>query len=153
MTMDTTITIIKQAEEFCAAEGHRLTDPRKYVLQIMAEGHKAMTAYDILDRLGQYLENPKPPTAYRAIEFWETHGFIHRIESLNAYILCEAGHKHDGSQFMICDTCGDVNEAHVCHLPDVLNGRAEFANFTVARWTTELHGQCHNCSESVEAHN
>ena len=140
------MTTIKQAQNYCDKTGARLTDPRRYVLDILSKAKKAMTAYDILESLGAYLDKPKPPTAYRAIEFWEKAGFIHRIESLNAYILCSAGHVHDGSQFMICDDCGNVSEAHLCHLPDNLKGKANDNGFNVSHWSVELHGQCAKCS-------
>ena len=61
--------------------------------------------------------SPKPPTIYRAIDFWHSHNFIHRIESQNAYFICIENHLHKGSQFMICDECGKVIEAHFCDLP------------------------------------
>lgn len=146
--MSTTITIIKKAEDYCERENARMTDPRRYVLDIVSKTKRAMTAYDILESLGQYLDKPKPPTAYRAIDFWVDAGFLHRIESLNAYILCSAGHTHDGSQFMICDDCGDVTEAHLCHLPDGLKNRASKENFQVKRWSVELHGQCAHCNDN-----
>ena len=139
------VTTIKKAQEFCESNGHRWTDPRRYVLQILQSSKRAMTAYEILENLGKYLDKPKPPTAYRAIEFWQAHGFIHRIESLNAYVLCNAEHHHDGSQFMICDGCGDVEEAHLCHLPKGLDDKATATNFKVHHWSVELHGQCDKC--------
>ncbi len=148
MNMQNTTTIIKKAETYCEREGARMTDPRRYVLDIVSKTKRAMTAYDILESLGEYLDKPKPPTAYRAIEFWVDAGFLHRIESLNAYILCTAGHTHDGSQFMICDDCGDVTEAHLCHLPDSLDSKAKKDNFNVKRWSVELHGQCARCTDN-----
>lgn len=144
MTMTT--TIIKQAEKYCEDHGARLTDPRRFVLEILSKSKQALTAYDILDAMGKYLDKPKPPTAYRAIEFWQETGFVHRIESMNAYVLCKAGHSHDGSQFMICDDCGTVTEAHICHLPQGLADKAKSSDFTVKNWSVELHGQCAKCS-------
>ena len=138
--------IIKQAEQYCRSNGHRLTDPRLHVLEIIKKTSAPLTAYDILDRLGKYLDKPKPPTAYRAIEFWQEHGFIHRIESMNAYILCSAGHSHEGSQFMICDNCGHVSEAHLCSIPASLGEKASSKGFSVTHWSVELHGQCSDCN-------
>lgn len=137
---------IEDAEAFCKQHGHRFTDPRRHVLHIITTSHKPLSAYDILGRLGEMLNNPKPPTAYRAIEFWQKHGFIHRLESLNAYVACQAGHRHAGSQFMICEGCGIVIETHLCHLPQSLEKAATAQNFTPTRWSLELHGQCHNCA-------
>lgn len=138
--------LTKHVEAFCAERGIRFTDPRRYVLEIVAAAKKPIGAYDILAEMGKKLDNPKPPTAYRAIEFLEENGFVHKIESLNAFVLCHTDHRHNGSQFLICDSCGDVTEAHLCHVPDDLSRKTEEAGFTLNSWNAELHGTCKNCS-------
>ncbi len=137
--------LVKQVADYCVKNGIRFTEPRQFVLEIIADAKKPIGAYDVLAELGKHIENPKPPTAYRAIEFLSEHGFIHRIESLNAYVLCHSDHLHQGSQFMICDDCGTVVETHLCHLPEPLMGRTIEAGFHLARWNVELHGQCDAC--------
>ena len=137
--------LVSNVAAYCAERGIRFTDPRRHVLSIIAAAEKPIGAYDVLDALGQVIDNPKPPTAYRAIEFLVEHGFIHRIESLNAYIICHSDHKHQGSQFMVCNDCGKVIEAHLCHLPDSLAKRVEKEGFHLAHWNIELHGSCVDC--------
>lgn len=137
--------LIKQVESYCATEGLRFTEPRRYVLEIIAASGKPLGAYDILAALGDKLDHPKPPTAYRAIEFLVEHDLIHRIESLNAYVLCGMDHRHQGSQFMVCNACGNVTEAHLCHLPDDLAEKTAAAGFQLTSWNAELHGICKNC--------
>lgn len=137
--------LVKGVEDYCTAQGLRFTDPRRHVLEIIASSKKPIGAYDVLSQLGAVLKNPKPPTAYRAIEFLQEHGFVHRIESLNAYVTCHAGHKHKGSQFMVCDTCGRVIEAHLCALPENLEQKALDAGFVLSFWSTEIHGTCSQC--------
>lgn len=138
--------LVKQTEAACREKGIRFTDSRQHVLEIIAAAKKPLGAYDILEALGQYVDDPKPPTAYRAIEFLMEQGLVHRIESLNAYVLCDTDHKHSGSQFMVCDSCGAVVEAHICHVPDDLAQRAKQEGFTLNRWDAELHGTCKDCS-------
>tara|TARA_B100002019_G_C21053062_1_gene490223 strand:- start:225 stop:656 length:432 start_codon:yes stop_codon:yes gene_type:complete len=142
-----TKALLKKASEYCEARKQRLTEPRIEVLKIIAASKKPLGAYEVLEHLGKVINNPKPPTAYRAIEFWQEHGFIHRIESLNAYIACEAGHRHRGSQFMICDDCGGVTEAHLCDLPQPFNDTALKHAFSPSRWNLEIYGQCGKCSQ------
>ena len=137
--------LVSQVESFCKENGIRFTDSRQHVLEIIAASGKPIGAYDILAGLGRYLDNPKPPTAYRAVEFLLQHGFIHRIESLNAYVLCDMDHRHNGSQFLICDSCGKVTEAHLCHLPSDLAGRVEAEGFSLSKWDAEIHGTCKDC--------
>ena len=138
--------LVKQTEAMCAEKGIRFTEPRRHVLEIIAGARKPMGAYDILEALGQYIDDPKPPTAYRAIEFLQEQDMIHRIESLNAYVLCGSDHRHNGSQFLICDSCGTVVEAHICHVPDDLARRAKDEGFSLKRWDAELHGLCSACA-------
>ena len=146
MTKADIAKLVKKTEEACKTKGIRFTDSRQHVLEIVAGAKKPLGAYDILEALGKYIDDPKPPTAYRAIEFLMEQGIVHRIESLNAYVLCDTDHKHNGSQFMVCDTCGTVVEAHICHVPDDLAKRAKEEGFTLTRWDAELHGTCKNCS-------
>ncbi|MFA5593540.1 MAG: Fur family transcriptional regulator [Micavibrio sp.] len=138
--------LIKDADAYCREQGLRFTEPRRYVLEIIASSAKPLGAYAILEKLGSYIESPKPPTAYRAIEFLSGNGFIHRIESLNAYVVCGTDHRHTGSQFLICGSCGKVVEAHLCHVPEGLAKQAEIAGFRLTRWNAELHGLCDACS-------
>lgn len=136
---------IKVLQNFGKENGHRITPPREYVLEIIAAAEQPMTAYDVLDALGKKLDKPKPPTAYRALEFLVAHGFLHRIESLNAYVSCAEDHKHKGSQFFICDDCGKVEEVHLCHVPEGLSKKAASKGFTLSHWNAELHGTCGKC--------
>ena len=137
---------IKKASAYCEKHKYRLTQPRLEVLKIVASSAKPLGAYEILEKLGKISQNPKPPTVYRAIEFWQNHGFVHRIESLNAYVSCEAGHQHKGSQFMICNDCNVVIETHLCDLPGALKESATQNSFTPSQWSLEIHGLCEKCA-------
>ncbi len=143
--MTRTKPLLAEVTAYCKERGIRFTEPRQHVLEIIADSKKPMGAYDILEKLSQKIDNPKPPTAYRAIEFLSEHGFIHRIESLNAYVTCHSDHRHQGSQFMVCDKCGTAIETHLCQLPDPLIQKITDAGFHLKRWNVELHGSCDKC--------
>lgn len=138
--------ILQSYNKYCEEQSLRASKPREEVLRIIASAKKPQTAYEILDELGKVIKSPKPPTVYRALEALSEHGFIHRIESLNAYIACDENHRHDGSQFMICDDCGHVDEIHLCSIPESLQKQAAAKNFTTAYWNVELHGKCKACA-------
>lgn len=138
--------LLKAAKDYCDQHNHRFTDPRAFTLGVVANAKQPMSAYDILDELSKKIDKPKPPTVYRALEFLQKHGFVHRIESLNAYITCDADHQHRGSQFMICDECGKVEEAHLCSLPESLKKKVKSSGFEIAFWNAEVHGVCESCS-------
>lgn len=141
--------ILNDAEKHCEKIGGRFTAPRRAVLSVIVESDKPIGAYDILKKMPG---DVKPPTVYRALEFWEQEGFIHRIGSLNLYTACKAGHRHSGAQFLICDDCGNVTETHTCAVPDICTTTAEKNKFKLRGWFLELHGQCHTCQGGPEAH-
>ncbi len=138
-------TAEKEAVEYCREHGLSLTDPRLEVFRIIISSQKPMGAYEILEKLGTVIDNPKPPTVYRAIEFWRKNGFVHRIESLNAYIWCRSDHRHSGSQFIVCDNCHSVVEIHLCEIPSELKEKAVGTGYAVTSWAVELHGKCAAC--------
>ena len=139
------ITPIQKAEQYCADNQLRFTQPRQFVLEILFNNKKPMGAYDILKELGRFIDTPKPPTAYRAIDFWREHGFVHKIESLNTYMACCTNHEdhaHD-INFLVCNDCNTVDELHTHpeknnHLPK---------GFIAKRQFTEIHGTCETCSQ------
>ena len=135
----------KKAIKFCETNKYRLSLPRLEVLKIISASQKPIKAYEILEKLGEKIPNPKPPTAYRAIDFWLKHNFIHRIESLNSYAACSAEHSHNGSHFMICDDCGDVIEANSLKVPELLRQNTEEASFVPKKWNLEITGTCKKC--------
>ena len=137
--------LIKNLESYCSEHGLRYTPPRYQVLQVIAGSTKPVGAYDIIEDMDKITDKPKPTTVYRAIDFLQQHGFIHKIESMNAFVVCHAGHSHDGSQFIVCDDCGKVEEVHLCHLPSDLERKVNETGFTMMYWNTEIHGRCDAC--------
>jgi len=148
MSSHTTEITLARVEAYCQKHGSRFTIQRKAVLEVISNSTTPLGAYDILEQLRTTLNNPKPPTIYRAISFLEQHHFIHRIESLNAYVMCDTDHRHSGAQFLICDSCSNVTEIHQCTLPKALTEYAKNADFTPSYWISELHGQCKDCQKA-----
>lgn len=138
----------KSFKSYCASNSLRITPPRLSAFKIVQSTKKPITAYDVLERMGKDIKNPKPPTAYRALDFLIQNGFAHRIESLNAYVPCNSDHKHKGSQFMLCDSCGQVEEIHLCDLPETLKEKLSSQGFCMEYWNIEAHGKCAKCRAS-----
>src|SRR5262245_32626046 len=100
------------AEALCAERGQRLTPIRRKVLAALLGSHKPLGAYEIIDRLAPKGPRPAPITAYRALEFLRENGFVHRIESRNAFIACVHNHADRALLvFLLCQPCGAVRGA------------------------------------------
>ena len=134
--------------------GDRLTDTRELVLRIMLEENKPMTAYELLDLLGNRTGRARnPPTIYRALEFLLDEGFISRLESLNAYTVCA----HLGEQhvclFFLCNCCKEATEITDPDIESRLMAAASKLGFRAEGRTIEVDGLCHKChGEHVAGH-
>ena len=101
---------LRRAQEVCQSRHARLTSARQRVLELVWKAHQPVLAYDLLDELRAEQPRAAPPTVYRALEFLQAHGLVHKIESLNAYVGCsDPSHPHSG-QFLICSDCNEVAE-------------------------------------------
>jgi len=135
---------LQGAEHICAQRGARLTDLRRRVLERVWLQHKPVGAYEILEML-QKDGRTAPPTVYRALDFLQQMGLVHRIASLNAYVGCaRPGDPHDG-QFLICEACNNMVELDVSVITDAIVESAEAAGFKPRRHTVEILGLCPNC--------
>ena len=113
----------------------------------MAETDGGMGAYDLLERLKLTEPAAKPATIYRALEFLTEQGFIHKIESSNAFMLCHHFGHHHPAQLLICDKCGSVNELHSDVLQQEFGTLAKKQGFQIKHQTIEAHGFCHKCQQ------
>ena len=134
---------LDKARLYCEKNKYRFTKPRQQVLEIIIKQNSSIKAYDVL-KLLSVEKDVKPPTIYRAIDFWSKHGFIHRVESLNSYIVCDIDHTHEGTQILVCDECGMIKEANLSNL-NITKKIKEKNSFSVTKWSVEVHGICINC--------
>ncbi|WP_101069015.1 transcriptional repressor [Roseovarius salinarum] len=142
---------LASADRFCADRNLQMTPARRRVLEILLEAHRAMGAYDILDRLRDEGLGSQPPVAYRALDFLTTHGFVHRIEGLNAFIACtHLDHRH-APAFLICRACDRVVEAEVDPAGGELGRAAADAGFAIERTVREAIGLCPACASAPTA--
>lgn len=125
--------------------GVRLTPVRRRVLQILLEEHRAMGAYDVLQRLAAEGFGNQPPVAYRALDFLVEQGFAHRINRLNAFTAClHPGEAHTPA-FLICRICHAVAEAPATPVRRALDAAARTLGFTIDRADVEALGLCPLC--------
>jgi Fur family transcriptional regulator, zinc uptake regulator len=138
-------------ERACKERAARFTLMRREVYTVMAERGTPLTAYDLMDILQQRLDRKlAPPTVYRALEFLLDQGFIHRIESTNAYLPCtQPGEEHESIYFM-CKTCGATRELSDTRVGELLFEDAREMGFFPLRHIIEVEGYCANCGERVK---
>jgi Fur family zinc uptake transcriptional regulator len=136
---------IAAAEAICRARDERLTPLRRRVLELVWRSHEPVGAYDLLAALRKDGRSGAPPTVYRALDFLLEQGFVHRIQSLNAFVGCNhPGETHAG-QFLICRRCRSAAELHDAEVGKAVSEGAERIGFRVLTQTIEISGFCLAC--------
>lgn len=144
---NTTNSLLAQAQVVCNKKGVRFTKVREQVFALLAKRNGAVGAYDLLEELKTLDAAAKPATIYRALDFLCKQGFVHKIESINAFVMCH--HFGDCShpvQLLICDECGSVEEIQSNNFDLALRTMADANGFTISHQIVEAHGQCKACT-------
>lgn len=115
------------------------------VLNVLANNLRIMTAYEILNQLHPHGVSA-PLTVYRALDALLAQGKVHRIESLNGFIACNACHnKPHSSCFILCSKCDASEEIDDPRINHVINEWCENLTFSMSKQTIEITGLCNKC--------
>ncbi len=141
-----TADLLSRAERTCERRGSRLTGQRRDILNCVAQSHSAVGAYDIIERMAGRGPRPAPITVYRALEFLQAHGLVHKIESRNAFVACS--HQHEGlpAALLICGACGLVAELDAPEAFASLKATAHAQGFSEHSIMVEMTGLCATCA-------
>ena len=137
--------VLAQAVDIAKRRGVRLTPVRRRALEILLQEHRALGAYEVLDRLAESGFGRQPPVAYRALDFLVSHGFAHRVRRLNAFAACMHPGRDHAPTFLICEGCDTVAESDAALVSDVLEKEAKRLGFEISRMSIEATGLCPQC--------
>ena len=139
---------VREVSAACESRGLRLTEIRLQVLELIAAAEKPVKAYDLLDQLKDDRSNAAPPTVYRALDFLLENGFIHKLESINAYVSCHHPSVAHHVPFLICDVCEGATEICDERVAKLLSDQAKALGFKSRAQTLEVHGVCKRCGNT-----
>jgi Fur family zinc uptake transcriptional regulator len=119
------------------------TRPTNAAKLLSGRATTALGAYEIQSALRiRY-----PNTVYRALEKLQGFGFVHRLESRNAFIACDDPSEIHNPGFIVCKECGKVEEFPMSSGLSLLESLAQARQFTIEKTTIELIGRCRRCSQ------
>ena len=141
----------KLAEERCAEKGARLTPARLAVYAEMMACGRPLSAYELIGLLERRQERKIAPlTVYRHLEFLMQAGLVHRLQSTQSYLPCDhPDHAHE-SQFLLCSSCGHVDEVESRGLEMLLSEVADERGFRPENAVVEVRGLCGACAMSEQ---
>ncbi len=138
-------TALQAAEDVARARGVRLTPVRRKTLEILVEEHRALGAYEVLERLAEAGFGTQPPVAYRALDFLVEHGLAHKVRRLNAFAACAHPGEEHAPAFFICSDCRTVAEAPEATVRAAMEKVAADLGFSIDRMSLEAVGACPAC--------
>lgn len=150
--VDDARSFVRAVEHACQERGLRLTPIRARVLALIAEAGKPVKAYELLEwvRATKGVGADAPPTVYRALDFLMANGFVHKLESVNAFVACHHPNSAQHSvPFLICDRCHSAVELEDREVVGQLEQRARALGFQPQAQTLEVHGLCARCADAA----
>lgn len=140
---------VEEVAQACRERELRLTPLRRDVLELVAQAGKPIKAYDLLEQLHARHDNPAPPTVYRSLDFLLQQGFIHKLESINAFVSCfHPGEDHQ-VPFLICDRCRNAIEVCDEQVAELITQQARGLGFRPQAQILEVHGICRDCRQQA----
>src|SRR4051794_40223000 len=128
-----------------------LTKNQLHVLEKLERASGPLSAYTLLDQLREQGFRA-PLQVYRALETLVKSGFVHRLESLNAFVACAEqddhghAHRHGMTAFAICDKCREVTELSDEAIGETLDQWVGATGFVAKRAVIEFRGTCAKCA-------
>lgn len=123
-----------------------LTRNQVCVLEELEAATGPLSAYTLLDQLREQGFRA-PLQVYRALDTLIKGGFVHRLESLNAFVACaeEHDHGHGMAAFAICDRCGQAAELSDHDVEHRLDDWVRSTGFLPKKAVIEFRGTCGKC--------
>ena len=121
-----------------------LTKNQRIVLNLLQDSGEPLKAYFILDSLKKEGLN-SPLQVYRALDKLVELGKIHKVESLNSFIICNNSNCASNTAFTICERCGKVKEIKNNNLTEGVNELVRENKLNITRYNLEFYGVCKSC--------
>jgi len=125
--------------------GYKITRSRKRLLEVLEHIEKPLSPYEIQKLLlkeGKYLDHV---TIYRILELFCALNLVHKVLSLGGFVKCTLGDEEGCHRYMICRSCGALQEFADKTLCERENEVAGKFGFQPEYHRTEFSGLCSNC--------
>jgi len=153
MSPECTNDFIEIARGVCEKAGSKLTETRQHMLEVLLDVSTPMSAYELTDHYNMLLAcDIKTMSVYRVLDFLESIRLVHRLQSINKYIICNhtfgACEEHP-PLFMICKSCQHIEEVEIAQdVIDALTQHAKSADFSSVGSQIELYSLCKSCQST-----
>ncbi len=130
--------------------GHKLTQPRRAILQVLLAASKPLSPAEIQARGQVFCADLGLVTVYRTLEVMEALDVVrpvHLADGCHGYALASPGHTHH----VVCERCHAVVEIVGCDLGDFLDRVAQRTGYAITGHWLEISGICAECQRADKA--
>ena len=125
------ITNTENLLNYCLKKKKSLTPSRTLIIKTLSKHKKPISAYELRDEInnsGDFSINISQ--IYRVLEFWMDLGLIHKISSINKFLLCITPEEKHTHMLNFCTVCEKVSET--CNEQMGLNFKKSTAKLDLA---------------------
>lgn len=126
------------------ANGYRVTEPRRVVVEILATQRRALNPYQLFELARQRYAALGLVTVYRTLEKLEALGLIERVHQpggCHAYLPAAVGHQH----LLLCLGCGRAEHFSGDDLDALITRIAARTGYQIQEHWLQLFGLCAGC--------
>ena len=121
-----------------------LSKNQQIIFDIIHNSSEPLKAYSILFNV-QKKGIKAPLQVYRALDKLVELGKIHKIVSINSYIICNNSNCASNTAFTICERCGKVKEIKNKKLTDGVSDLVKDNQLEITRYNLEFYVLCKSC--------
>jgi Fur family zinc uptake transcriptional regulator len=135
-------------EERAGGSGYVPTRLRRVVLRLLLEAGGPLKAYDMVEAARAQGHKLTPATAYRVLDYLQAAELVHKVNSLNSYVVCsrqEPGPDHHPF-ILVCPDCRKATEIIDSGLSEAVLARLDALGHGVEGASVEIHGLCRVCA-------
>lgn len=133
------------SDEMLREQPTGLTKNEVMVWDVLDGAGEPLKAYEVLDRL-KARGVRAPMTVYRALDGLVGKGFVHKLDALNAFMVCTHEHPHGMQAFLMCDGCSTVIEVEVDGAASGVQPVLRQTGFEMRAARLEISGRCADCA-------
>jgi len=146
--------LLQHAQQKCQTAGGRFTDKRRDILENLIRAKHPLSAYDLVELYNQNSDQKiQPMSVYRILDFFIEMQLVHKLPTLNKYIVCShlaCKHNHQDQYFVVCNNCGDAQEIIMnSTLTKELSESVSSVGFQLIDAQFELLGICNECASKA----
>ena len=134
--------------DYCLKNKKSLTPSRTLIIKTLSKHKKPISAYELRDEITNKEDvRINISQIYRVLEFWIDLGLVHKISSINKYLLCSKPDEKHTHMLNYCTVCEKVVET--CNKRMGLNLKKSTAKLDLAfnnNRSVEIPVICPQCS-------